>query len=78
MYVTSDNSHYSIVKDLFLILSTRCRNFNVQLRAEGRELNAQVSTNSEMLSLRFAIAKLVEVRGFEPLTPALQTRCSAS
>ena len=26
--MTSDNSHYSIVKDLLLLLSTKCRNFN--------------------------------------------------
>ena len=28
--VTSDNSHYSIVKELLLLLSTKCRNFNIQ------------------------------------------------
>ena len=42
--VTSDNSHYSIVKELLLILSTLCRNFNIQ---SDSQLNAQVSTNPE-------------------------------
>ena len=33
---------------------------------------------SQICNLKFEISKLVEVRGFEPLTPALQTRCSAN
>jgi hypothetical protein len=72
--VTSDNSHYSIVKDLWLLLSTKCRNFNVQAFLK----------RSSFDYLRFEISDLrsretlVEVRGLEPLTPALQTRCSAN
>jgi hypothetical protein len=31
--VTSDNSQYSIVKDLLLLLSTGSRNFNIQMGA---------------------------------------------
>jgi hypothetical protein len=37
--VTSDNSHYSIVKDLLLPLSTKCRNFNVQNGSLRRYFN---------------------------------------
>jgi hypothetical protein len=43
-HVTSDNSHYSIVKDLLLLLSTERRNLNIQLG----DLNAQVSTSTSL------------------------------
>jgi hypothetical protein len=73
--VMSDNSHYSIVKELLLLLSTRCRNFNVQAsRLEGSSFDYLRLWKSQICDRE----ALVEVRGFEPLTPALQTRCSAS
>ena len=51
------------------------RNFSVQTSG----LSAQVSTNLQSpFRNRKSAGVLVEVRGFEPLTPALQTRCSAN
>ena len=47
-WVMSDNSHYSIVKEL-LLLSTRSRNFNTQILGFWKQLfiaenlNAQIS-----------------------------------
>jgi hypothetical protein len=67
----SDNSHYSIVKEL-LLLSTKRRNFNPQPAASnccGIERSSYDGVSAWIV---------VEVRGLEPLTPALQTRCSAN
>ena len=36
------------------------------------------SSSDERFDFKSAIAALVEVRGFEPLTPWLQTMCSAN
>ena len=46
-------------------------------------LRAQVPTSASDFKFAFRDSKsaavvLVEARGFEPLTPALQTRCSAN
>src|ERR1043165_5820430 len=61
-------SCYSIVKEPKL-LSTKCRNFNSQiLESSSSGLNRQSQIGNS----------LVEVRGFEPLTPWLQTMCSAN
>lgn len=53
--VTSDNSHYSIVKDLLLQLSTKRRNFSIQnglVPFEGSSFIANLRSN-----LKFQIAK---------------------
>ncbi len=78
----SDNSHYSIIKDQKL-LST--------VSVETSTLNS-VELNAQLLTLLLRHRKprrgynqqsqignaLVEVRGVEPLTPWLQTMCSAN
>ena len=73
LFVKSDNSHYSIFKELKL-LSTKCRNFNIQRAHMMNSRSSFVALNTQVSIDRC----LVEVRGFEPLTPALQTRCSAN
>ena len=46
--------------------------------SSSRPLKAQVLTSLRSTSQILNRKALVEVRGFEPLTPALQTRCSAN
>jgi hypothetical protein len=51
--VTSDNSHYSIVKDLLLLLSTKCRKLNPQ-HAEGSTYDLAVNPHSAITNQRFS------------------------
>ncbi len=52
--------------------------FHIRLpRLKGSSFDER-ALQSQICNLKFEISKLVEVRGFEPLTPALQTRCSAN
>ena len=53
MDVTSDNSHYSIVKDLLLPLSTKCRNFNPQ-QAEDSSYDLAVNLHSAIKNQQFS------------------------
>jgi hypothetical protein len=82
--VKSDNSHYSIFKDQNF-LSTERRNFNVQSTLiERSTLDALVVDTANITTVTIGNWQspidnvLVEVRGFEPLTPWLQTMCSAN
>ena len=64
--VTSDNSHYSIVKDLLLLLSTKRRNFSIQIGGLGRHFKqagclpsaGAIFEGSSFNYLRFDISNL--------------------
>ena len=77
----SDNSHYSIIKEL-KPLSTKCRNFSAQSKTGRSTFDASQTDTIKPADVTIgnqqSAISLVEARGFEPLTPALQTRCSAS
>ena len=71
--VTSDNSHYSIFKELKLTFDQVSKLQSLIIFKLRTQLPALFSKRrSKIRNI------LVEARGFEPLTPALQTRCSAS